>query len=71
MRGGSPAYSALPQVWIQVFFISLAVLDPLVVVLTAFVRRAGIWLAAGVMVVDGSSRTESLALDTSGGAAYP
>ncbi len=34
------------------FFVSLVVLDPLVVVLVAFVRRAGIWLAAGVMVLD-------------------
>ena len=34
------------------FFVSLVVLDPLVVVLAAFVRRAGIWLAAGVMVLD-------------------
>jgi hypothetical protein len=35
-----------------VFFVSLVVLDPLVVVLTAFVCRAGIWLAAAVMAVD-------------------
>jgi len=35
-----------------VFFVSLVVLDPLVVVLAAFVRRAGIWLAAAVMTVD-------------------
>ncbi|HWN60353.1 MAG TPA: hypothetical protein VNO25_06750, partial [Streptosporangiaceae bacterium] len=27
-------------------------LDPLVVVLAGFVRREGIWLAAGVMVLD-------------------
>jgi hypothetical protein len=52
MRGGIHAYSSLPQVWIQVFFVSLVVLDPLVVVLVAFVRREGIWLAAGVMVLD-------------------
>jgi hypothetical protein len=51
-RGGIHAYSAVPQAWIQVFFVSLVVLDPLVVVLAAFVRRAGIWLAAGVMVLD-------------------
>jgi hypothetical protein len=54
-RGGIHAYSALPQAWIQVFFVSLVVLDPLVVVLVAFVRREGIWLAAGVMVVDGAA----------------
>ena len=52
MRGGIDAYSSVPQVWIQVFFISLVVVDPLVVVLAAFVRREGIWLAAGVMVLD-------------------
>ena len=52
MRGGIHAYSSLPRAWIQVFFVSLVVLDPLVVVLVAFVRREGIWLAAGVMVVD-------------------
>jgi hypothetical protein len=52
MRGGIHVYSSVPQAWIQVFFVSLVVLDPLVVVLIAFVRREGIWLAAGVMVLD-------------------
>lgn len=52
VRGGLHAYSAIPQAWIQVFFVSLVVLDPLVVVLAALVRRAGIWLAAAVMAVD-------------------
>ena len=52
VRGGIHAYSSVPQAWIQVFFVSLVVLDPLVVVLIAFVRREGIWLAAGVMVLD-------------------
>jgi hypothetical protein len=51
-RGGIHAYSTLPQAWIQVLFVSLVVLDPLVVVLVASVRREGIWLAAGVMVLD-------------------
>ena len=55
MRGGIHAYSSLPQVWIQVLFVSLVVLDPLVVVLVVFVRREGIWLAAGVGAA--SSRT--------------
>ena len=50
MHGGIHAYSSLPQAWIQVFFVSLVVLDPLVVLLGAFARREGIWLAAGVMV---------------------
>jgi hypothetical protein len=39
MRGGIHAYSLLPQAWIQVFFVSLVLLDPLVVVLAGFVRR--------------------------------
>ena len=34
------------------FFVSLVVLDPLVVELVVFVRRERIWLAAGVMVLD-------------------
>ncbi len=50
-RGGLHAYSSVPQTWIQVLFVSLVVLDPLVVALTGFVRREGIWLAA-VMVLD-------------------
>jgi hypothetical protein len=41
-RSGIHAYSSLPQAWIQVFFVSLIVLDPLVVVLVAFVHREGI-----------------------------
>jgi len=52
VRGGIHAYSLFPQAWIQVFFVCLVVLDPLVVVLAGFVRREGIWLAAGVMVLD-------------------
>ena len=42
-RGGIHAYApSYPQIAIQVFFVSLVVLDPLVVVLVAFVRREGI-----------------------------
>jgi hypothetical protein len=52
VRGGIHAYSFLPQAWIQVFFVSLVVLDPLVLALVVFVRREGVWLAVGVMVVD-------------------
>ena len=52
-RGGIHAYApSYPQIAIQVFFVSLVVLDPLVVVLVAFVRREGIWLAAAVMALD-------------------
>ena len=51
-QGGIHAYSAFSQVPLQVFFVCLVVLDPLVTVLAGFVRRAGIWLAAGVMALD-------------------
>jgi hypothetical protein len=50
--GGIHAYSAFSQVPVQVFFVCLVVLDPLVVVLAGFVLRAGIWLAAAVMTLD-------------------
>lgn len=53
LHGGIHAYAlSYPQVAIQVFFVGLVVLDPLVVVLAAFVRREGIWLAAAVMALD-------------------
>ena len=45
MRGGIHAYSSVPQAWIQVFFVSLVVLDPLVAVLIAFVRRGFLLLS--------------------------
>lgn len=51
-RGGTHAYSWAPHIWIQVFFTGLVVLDPLVIAAVAFVRREGVWLAAGVMVLD-------------------
>ena len=52
-HGGIHAYApSYPQIAIQVFFVSLVVLDPLVVALVAFVRREGIWLAAAVMALD-------------------
>ena len=52
-HGGIHAYGpSYPQVAIQVFFVSLVVLDPLVVTLVAFVRREGVWLAAAVMALD-------------------
>ncbi|MFE0418357.1 MULTISPECIES: hypothetical protein [Streptomyces] len=51
-RGGIHAYAAFPQVPLQVFFVSLAILDPLVVVLVGLVRREGVWLASAVMVAD-------------------
>jgi len=51
-RSGIHAYASFPQVPSRIFLISLVVLDPLIVVLVAFVRREGVWLAAGVMVLD-------------------
>jgi len=51
-RYGIDAYSSFPQVPQRVFLASLVVLDPLVVVLVAFVRRAGIGLAGAVMAAD-------------------
>ncbi len=56
-RAGFDAYSGLPQVPLRVFFISLVLLDPLVVVLAALVLPAGIWLAAIVMVLDVAANT--------------
>ena len=52
-HGGIHAYAgSYPQVPIQVFFVSLIVLDPLVVVLIGCVRRPGIWIAVGIMALD-------------------
>jgi hypothetical protein len=52
-HGGIHAYaSSYPQLPYQVFFVSLIVLDPLVVMLAATVRREAVWLACGVMVAD-------------------
>jgi len=56
-RAGFDAYSGFPYVPLRVFFICLVVLDPLVVVLCAFVRPAGVWLAAAVMVLDVAANT--------------
>ncbi|MDQ1022252.1 hypothetical protein QFZ43_008801 [Streptomyces afghaniensis] len=51
-RDGVHAYTMFPQVPLQVFFVSLVVLDPLVIVLVGLARREGIWLAGAVMVLD-------------------
>ncbi|MFG2310891.1 hypothetical protein ACGFS9_19780 [Streptomyces sp. NPDC048566] len=51
-RGGVHAYAMFPQVALQVFFVGLVVLDPLVVVLVGLVRREGIVAAGVVMVLD-------------------
>ena len=52
IRGGVHAYASFAPVPLQVFFVSLVVLDPLVVVLVACLRPEGIRLAGGVMVMD-------------------
>ena len=54
-RGGIDAYSWAPHLWIQVFFTALVILDPLVIVLVAFVRREGVLLAVAVMVLDATA----------------
>lgn len=53
VRDGFHAYAVFPQVPLQAFFVSLAVLDPLVALLVGFLRREGVWLASAVMVTDG------------------
>ncbi|MFD8568437.1 hypothetical protein [Streptomyces sp. NPDC059639] len=51
-RDGVHAYAMFPQLPLRVFFVGLVVLDPLVVVLVALVRRDGLRLAAAVMLLD-------------------
>jgi hypothetical protein len=51
-RSGIDAYDTFPQGWQRVLLASLVALDPLVVVLVALVRRAGIALAGAVMAAD-------------------
>ncbi|MEU8709028.1 hypothetical protein [Streptomyces sp. NPDC048565] len=51
-RAGIHAYAPFQWVPLQVFFVALVVLDPLVVVLVMLTRRAGVWLAGAVMVMD-------------------
>jgi hypothetical protein len=56
-RAGFHAYAGFPYAGLRVFFFCLVVLDPLVAVLCAFVRPAGSWLAAVVMVLDVAANT--------------
>lgn len=51
-RGGIHVYASFAPVPLQVFFVGLAVLDPLVVAMVALARWEGVWLACGVMVLD-------------------
>jgi len=50
--GGIHAYAGFGYVPVQVFLVLLVVLDPVTALLCAFVRRAGIWLAALIMALD-------------------
>ena len=52
LRGGLGAYASYGPVVLQVFFISLVVLDPIVVVLVALARPNGVWLGLVVMAMD-------------------
>ncbi|MGW1055559.1 hypothetical protein ACWD4N_26600 [Streptomyces sp. NPDC002586] len=54
-RGGIHVYASFGPFLLQVFFVSLAVLDPLVVVLVVRARPEGIRLASGVLVLDVSA----------------
>ena len=49
--GGAAAYAGFPDL-VRLFWVSLTVLDPLVIVLVLLRRRAGIYLGIGVIVVD-------------------
>ncbi|MER6070662.1 hypothetical protein ABT187_17905 [Streptomyces sp. NPDC001817] len=51
-RGGLHAYAAFASLPLQVFFVALVVLDPLVAVLTLRSRAVGVRLAAVVMPLD-------------------
>jgi hypothetical protein len=51
-RGGFHAYASFAPVPLQVFFVCLVVLDPLVVALVALVRPWGVRLACAVMTLD-------------------
>jgi hypothetical protein len=52
VRGGFGVYASFGPVVLQVFFISLVVLDPIVVVLVALARPSGVWLGLVVMAMD-------------------
>ncbi|UQI46176.1 hypothetical protein M1P56_18450 [Streptomyces sp. HU2014] len=52
IRGGIHVYASFAPVPLQALFVSLVVLDPLVVVLVGHVRPEGVRLASGVMALD-------------------
>jgi hypothetical protein len=51
-HGGIHAYAQFGSILIQVFFVALIILDPLVVVLAGLVRREAVYLAVAVTVLD-------------------
>jgi hypothetical protein len=51
-RGGIHVYAGWGPVPVQAFLVGLVVLDPLVIVLVALARPAGVWLACAVLVLD-------------------
>jgi hypothetical protein len=51
-HGGIHAYARFGYAPVQVFLVLLIVLDPVTTLLCAFVRRAGVWLAALIMILD-------------------
>ena len=51
-RGGLHAYAWARPAWVEVLFLSLVALDPLVMILTGLLLRAGAVLAAMVMAAD-------------------
>lgn len=51
-RGGIHVYASFGPLPLQAFFVSLAVLDPLVVALVGLARTEGVRLACGVIVAD-------------------
>ncbi|MFE9559372.1 hypothetical protein ACFYMW_40575 [Streptomyces sp. NPDC006692] len=50
--GGIHVYASFAPVPLQVLFVSLVVLDPVVVVLVGRIRPVGVRLASGVMALD-------------------
>ncbi|HEY4454373.1 MAG TPA: hypothetical protein VGN81_08685 [Pseudonocardiaceae bacterium] len=52
MGGGLGAYSGFGPVAVQVFFLSLALIDPIVIVLVLLARPIGVWLGLAVMIGD-------------------
>ena len=52
VRGGLGVYSPFGSVAVQAFFLSLVIVDPIVIVLVVSARAAGVWLAVVVMVAD-------------------